>query len=533
MTNRSTTQLGNVGEDSEAQSDANSFAYGSTILIVDDDEAGLERLALLCMLSKRGEALQVLTATTLTEATSILASNVVQAMLLDKQLDKGPACEDGIDAIPRFLQLQPHLQIVIITASNDTQDAARAIGLGALWYFPKQTPDQMILAQIDKAIDIGEMALQRSQVERQNTPAKIDLVGRSTTIKQLKQRVLAVAETSRPILLLGETGTGKTTIARLIHEHRNNIAKNQYGKFYSVNMGAISADLAERELFGNEKGAFTDAKELRPGLFELSNNGTLFLDEIGEAPLDLQVKLLKVIEEGTFMRLGGSQVRQTKLKIICATNRNLESLVAAGEFREDLYFRISTFALTIPPLSERREDIPDIIAATLPKCCAENRVFICFDDLPKDFVDYLTNTPLRGNVREIEQIMSRLLVYAPKDRRGRPDLRNWREISGLTVKAPVLSSNQNSALTMNDFRLRPMQVVGEGFPGLDAFVQMVSDKVMLDAMSHSKKLKDISRALSISMTRGSIARRRVLHSENAPPHNAGVLPAAGKDEVLS
>jgi transcriptional regulator with GAF, ATPase, and Fis domain len=285
-------------------------------------------------------------------------------------------------------------------------------------------------------------------------------------------------------------------------------------------MGAISAELAERELFGNERGAYTDAKDARPGLFELANGGTLFLDEIGEAPLELQVKLLKVIEDGKFMRLGGNQVRQTSIKLICATNRDLESRVAANEFREDLFFRISTFPITIPALAERREDIPDIIASILPKCCADNNVYVTFDDLPKEFVDHLMNTPLRGNVREIEQNLSRLLVYAPKDRRGRPDFRRWNDIPGLTGKRSTKSGPHKSTLTMNDFLSLPFNVVGDEFPGLDAFVELVTDKVLVDAMSRHKTLKELSKALDVSISKLSTARRRIRsegHKRTASP----------------
>ena len=515
MNNRGTPKLVRLGAGDHSHSSGTSLPSGATVLIVDDDEVGRERLAILCLSSKRGEALRVLTAATLAEATTILAANVVHAMLLDKQLGAGRSAENGIDAIPHYLELQPNLQIVVITASNDTQDAARAVELGALWFLPKQTADSLIVAQIDKAVDIGELALQRAQSERQSKPASVDLVGRSRVIRDLKVRIRNVAKTDRPILLLGETGTGKTTVATFIHECRSTLAKHPDGKFFAVNMGAISPELAERELFGNERGAYTDAKFARPGLFEAATGGTLFLDEIGETPPELQVKLLKVIEEGKFTRLGGTQVLQTKLKLICATNRNLESLVAAGEFREDLFFRISTFPITIPPLRERREDIADIIAAVLPKCCVDNHVPIAFTELPQDFIDYLVAEPLRGNVREIEQILARLLVYAPKDRRGRPDLRHWEEIQGLGGPKPAASLQPRTALTMQDFRTLPLHVVGDDFPGLDAFSHMVTDKVLLDAMSRFKTLKELSNALGVSVTKLSHARRRLLRPDLA------------------
>ena len=484
---------------------------GPTVLIVDDDPSGRGRMQLLCSLTRRAGSLQILTARSLEEATSALSSAVVHVILLDKNL--GPTDDsqgsDGIEAIPRLLEIRPHAQIVVITASTATDDAARAVSLGAFWFLTKHTPDKLVVAQIDRALDVAEMTLSRARLERQPSAAVTEMAGTSVSLKMLKARIKLVADSSRPVLLLGETGTGKTTAARLIHEHRAHLRGQADSPFFAVNMGAISADLAERELFGNERGAYTDAKDARPGIFELADGGTLFLDEIGEASPDLQVKLLKAVEDGRFLRLGGSQYRKSSFKLICGTNRDLESKVAAGEFREDLYFRISTFPITIPPLSSRREDVPDIMRSLLPQCCTENNVFVAFEELPGDFVDYIKNTPLRGNVREIEQNLARLLVYAPKDRRGRPQLARWREILGLSAKRTSAAASVRTTLTLKDFESLPFDVARDDFPGLSDFLSLVSDKVILDAMARHRTLKDLSKALGVSMAKLSADRRRL------------------------
>ena len=193
-------------------------------------------------------------------------------------------------------------------------------------------------------------------------------------------------------------------------------------------MGAIPEALAESELFGHEEGAFTGAKKRRFGALERAKGGTLFLDEIAEAPLTLQVKLLTALDEKKFFRVGGEQEVKSEFRLICATNRDLEKLVREGKFREELYRRIAILEIKVPSVRERKEDMTEIIRAVLPRCCRDARVDVRLEDIPADFIAKLSENPPVGNIGGIEQQLIRLLAHAPRDRKDRPLLKQWRGI---------------------------------------------------------------------------------------------------------
>ncbi len=490
---------------------------GPTVLIVDDEMSSRLRLEMICVEIRSNQSLNILLAASINEALNLLKLQSVNVMLLDKNLGADESNQDhnGISSIPRFLVLQPQLQIIVVTGSKDTQDVARAVSFGAFWYLPKDTDEKIMALQIRKALQVSDLAIGNMRTQTSLRSAEdVALAGRSSSMKRLKAQLIAVSETNRPILLLGESGSGKTTAAKFIHQYRKEFLKQPNRPILSVNMGAITPSLAERELFGNEAGAFTGASSIQPGIFELANNGTLFLDEIGEAPLELQVKLLKVLEDGEFVRLGGKTVQKTAFKLVCATNRNLESMVSRGEFREDLYMRISTFVVNLPSLADRVEDIPEIIQTLLPKCCQENNVRIEFSDLPNDFVEYLTKNPQRGNIRGLEHQISRLLVYSPKDKRGRPILNGWREIPGLVFKktAPPLS---RTPITLKELESRPLEFLTPDFPGFYSFISKISERIFEEAMTKHLKMSDAASILKISPSKMSMERKRMVSKSSA------------------
>lgn len=470
---------------------------GTTVLVIDDDPSSIKRIKLAC---STANGLKVLEANSIQDGESKLYQEDVQVLLLDKELHlPSGRMDDGIDHIPSFLEINPGLQIVILTSSKDIQDCVRAMNFGASGFLTKDYPDEMILAQIQRHSEIAKLTSENIRRNRLETQGRKDLKlpGSSPSIQSLYNKLQAVSESSRPVLIMGETGTGKTTAAKIIHERRKAYLKQEGRPFLAINMGALSATVVERELFGNERGAFTDAKEARPGYFELANNGTLFLDEIGEAPLDLQVKLLKVLDDGKFFRIGGIKERSSSFKLICATNKDLEQMVRRGEFREDLFMRISTFVISIPPLHERPNDIAEIIKAVLPKVCTENNVHISFDDVPKDFLTYLSESPVPGNIRGIERQLSRLLVYAPKDKKWRPILSSWKKVPGLYI-LPSVSTRGKKAITLNDLKERKLDVVNQDFPGFHQFLREISYRVMLEAVDKTGSHQDAAKALKIS-----------------------------------
>lgn len=469
------------------------------VLVVDDDSQARMAASLIF----QGSPVQVLEADTLEGAYQYLAQNQIHALLLDRDLLEGDQLKNGMEEIPRFLSLQPHLQIIMHTACDSTQSIVEAMRLGAYGYVIKgEATADLIREQIFKAISFAKLKLvelrQNSQ-DNQYTDSAL-LVGKSRAIRALKIQLDAIAQSSAPVVLLGETGTGKTTIANYIHEQRRAYLGQESRPFFAINIASLSPELVERELFGNDEGAFTGATKAKPGFFELANNGTLFLDEIGDAPLDLQVKLLKVIEEGKFYRLGSTQERHVKFKLICATHRDLERLVDEKKFREDLYMRISTFPIRVPSLKDRTEDISDVLKSIIPRIVAENKTPFLFEDLPKDYLEYLSTNPVRGNVRGLIQQLTRLAVYLPKDKQGHPIFKNWKAILNNDMShGPTQKSL--SRITLEDIRSAPLDVMSAGFPGYYEFIKEIEGKLFDEAAAKFKSQTEIARMLNVSLTK--------------------------------
>lgn len=283
------------------------------------------------------------------------------------------------------------------------------------------------------------------------------------------------------------------------------MAGTKEAPFVALNMGSIPASLAERELFGNERGAYTDAKESRPGAIELANGGTLFLDEIGEAPLELQVKLLKVIEDGKFKRLGGQNEKKSSFKLICATNRDLYEMVDQKLFREDLLMRIATFVEKLPSLSERPEDIESLIRNMLPKICAENKVWIAYEDLPAEFIQYVQAHPIPGNIRGLDHLLARLLVNSPKTNSGRPDFSNWRRL--LFPRA-----RQVTRVPKSEIRIE-FDPSLSSYSGLRSLISEFENRVMLRLSEQMMRTEDIAKALHISKASAHRILKRIGHSD--------------------
>lgn len=474
---------------------------GPTVLIVDDEEMCRKQMSLLCSNLESDRKLEILTAGSLLEARDLINKHKpIQVMLLDKNLGwkENDPDNDGIEAIPEFLEAQPQMQILVVTSSKEISDCVQAMKYGALGYVLKSYPDEVKAAQIQKAINVSSVMLQNLRFDRgMDNAQSFDLAGTSTSIQSLKRTLRAVARNEEPVLLLGESGTGKSTAARIIHNLRQQHLM-QKGPFFQVNMAAIAPSLAEGELFGSEKGAFTNSIRMKLGYFELAHKGSLFLDEIGETTPELQAKLLKAIDEKKIIRLGGEQEREFRLKLVCATNRDLEQMIREGSFREDLYYRINTLVVKIPPLSERIEDIPAIIQSLLPRCCASNNVRVTYDDLPSDFIHYLMENPTKGNVRGIKQAITRLLTYAPTDKSGQPVLKNWRRIPGIQLRKERNIRLAVDPLNLKDLTERPYDVVESNGPKLKEILENVRSQVILDANRKFKLQMDAAKALGIA-----------------------------------
>ncbi len=485
---------------------------GSIVLIVDDDKGSHKRIQFLCRNKSFTKNVRFLSAFDLKEARKLLHEyKPVQVMLLDKHLswEERDDNQNGIEAIPEFLEDQPQLEILVITSSKRTEDCVDAIRYGASDYVTKDEESPIITRKIERAIEMANLKLQNARLEGSRpAPDTINLAGSTGAMQAYRKALSAVAATDDTVLLLGKSGMGKTAGAKEIHRHRQEFLK-QDGPFMEINMATIPEDLAEKLLFGNEKGAYTGADKINLGYFELANRGTLFLDEIGEMPLLLQAKLLKAIEEKKIIRLGGDRERSFNAKIICATNRDLKQMVSEGKFREDLFYRINPLTIHVPSLAERKEDIPDIVRALLPQCRTSSNKAVHFEDLPPSLLHFLKeNSWENGGIREIRNTLKKISVFSPEDRRGRPIMKKWKEI--LKQDGSFTSALKEGPISIKEVSERGFDLQGNDFHGYHDFIEFISNRVIVDAVQSAGKRTRAASLLKVSYnTLTSIIHRKM------------------------
>lgn len=473
---------------------------GTTVLIVDDEESIRANLNAVCGNLPVDVPVSTLCASDLPSAMEILARASVNVVLLDKNIRKPDGSEDdGIEAIPEMLQLRPQLQILIVSGSRESQDIVKAMRYGAFGFVTKGIDDELLPAQIGKAIEVSRLVLDKTRFERGAEVSETgELVGKSPAVSRLRVLIPQLAETDGPVLLLGETGTGKTTLAKLIHHYRKRYLKQERRPFFYVNIAALSPTLVERELFGAEPGSYTGASKVtHQGFFELANTGTLFLDEIADITPEVQTKLLEVLQEGTFYRVGGTKKISSSFKLICATNKNLYELAKKKQFREDLYWRIAALPIELPPLRERREDIPDLIRAVLPSISRKCRAQIRYEDLPEDFIEYFSKNPPEGNIRGLEQKLTQLLTLCPKDKSGTRLLQYWKRVPEL-CPYPIPRKRTAGGMPVSLLMNAPIDTSDPEFPGFHEFLASMEKQILLDARSRYGTVREIASALKLS-----------------------------------
>ena len=314
----------------------------------------------------------------------------------------------GIEVLKRIKKLDVSAEVIILTADATVTSAVQAMKLGAYDYLTKPFKLEELVPLIEKAVEKkklrSENLLLKSQLKRDAEGQQF--IAKSPVMLQLLETVKKVAFTDFPVLIAGDSGTGKELIARLVHRE----SPRSECPFVAINCGAIPENMIESELFGYEKGAFTGAQTKKPGLLEIAHTGTLFLDEIGDMPPPLQVKLLRVIETGSFFRLGGTRELKVNVRIVSATNKDLKSEIEKGSFRHDLFYRVSTLTITIPPLSERREDIPLLIEHCIRATPGfRNKKFSA------KALQVLSEYAWPGNVRELQNVVQRAMLLSHSD----------------------------------------------------------------------------------------------------------------------
>ena len=398
-----TTIDSNIATASSAAASDARIVGPARILIVDDETAVRESLADLLTL----EGFQVTAAVDGPSGLEQLTRAEFDLMLLDLALPG----ESGLDVLPRALELQPALPIIMITAFGTVSNVVDAIRAGAENFVQKPWDNEKLLADMRAAIarrraEEEVVQLRRALKQRYNFE---NIIGKSEPMLRLFDTVAQVAPSRATVLIQGESGTGKELIAKALHA--NSPRKDK--PFVPVNTGAVPPDLLESTLFGHVKGAFTSAIAAKKGLFEIANGGTLFLDEIGSMSIDMQAKILRVLQDRRFMHLGGTEEIQVDVRIIAATNVDLSQAVKDGRFREDLYYRLNVICLELPPLRSRRQDIP-LLAAHFLKLYAEENGRSA-PTLSPDALRVLMDYEWPGNVRELENAMERSVVLATAD----------------------------------------------------------------------------------------------------------------------
>jgi two-component system, NtrC family, response regulator PilR len=367
------------------------------ILVVDDERSMREMLAILL----EREGYEAVEAKNGQEALQLFETSVFDLVISDIQM---PGI-NGIELLARIKKLAPEVPVLMITAFATAEQAVDAIKLGAFHYFTKPFNNDEIRALVRNA-------LEKSDLKRENVLLKQDalakdgfcgIIGKSPRMRELFVMIQKVAGSLSSVLIMGESGTGKELAARAIHCSSARRTK----PFVAVNCGAIPETLIESELFGHKKGAFTGAVADRPGLFEQADGGTLFLDEIGELPLLLQTKLLRVLQEREFRRVGDSVIRKTDVRVLTASNRDLQEQVASGSFREDLFYRINVVQIVMPPLRDRIEDLPLLVEHFFQKYCDPGH---SGEIITPAALKLLMNYPFPGNIRELENVVERSLI---------------------------------------------------------------------------------------------------------------------------
>jgi DNA-binding NtrC family response regulator len=379
------------------------------LLLVDDDAQMRNVLALYL----RRAGFTVLDAATLAEARRLQSKQAPDLTIVDYQLPDGTA----FDLLSSARERDGSEAVIVLTGLGTIDLAVRAIKLGAEHFLTKPVDLESLEVLVRRTLDLQRDRRQRvvAQVAGSETPNPF--LGTSPAVKNLSELAAAAIESDVPVLILGETGTGKGILARWLHENGMRRAE----PFVDLNCAGLSRELAESELFGHQRGAFTGAINNKPGLIEVAHKGTLFLDELGDLELAVQPKLLTALEEGSFRRLGETTPRAADVRLIAATHRNLSGMVKDGRFRDDLLFRINTLTLEIPPLRQRPGDVQPLSQAVLKELC--RRRGRQPPELTDDVVQVLTRYPWPGNVRELRNVLERALLFCKGDVLDRAALR--------------------------------------------------------------------------------------------------------------
>ncbi len=374
---------------------------GATVLLADDDRS--IRTVLSQALGRIG--CRVRTTASASGLWRMVEAGEGDLVITDVGMPDG----DALDLVPAIRRRRPELPVIVMSARNTVLTAIRAAEVGAYEYLPKPFDLAELLGHVERALTRRAEPEEAAAAGPEAREEKLPLIGRSPAMQEVYRVMARLMQTDLTVMIVGESGTGKELVARALHD----FGRRSAGPFVAVNMAAIPRELIESELFGHEKGAFTGATERGVGRFEQAQGGTLFMDEIGDMPPEAQTRLLRVLQEGEYTTVGGRTPRRADVRIIAATHQDLRQLIRVGRFREDLYYRLNVVPLRLPPLRERRDDIPDLARHFLRRAEREG---LPRKTLSADAIARLQEHDWPGNVRELENLMRRLAVLCAEER---------------------------------------------------------------------------------------------------------------------
>ncbi|MBL0120583.1 MAG: sigma-54-dependent Fis family transcriptional regulator [Saprospiraceae bacterium] len=401
------------------------------VLIIDDEEKLRTLLARIISL----EGFEVLQADDCKGAWKKLDQSEVDVILCDVKLPDG----NGVELSKKIKDKFPLLEIILLTAYGNIPDGVQAMKNGAFDYITKGDDNNKIIPLLYRAMEKVDLGKKVQQLEKQlgDKHSFDKIIGKSKPIQKAIELARKVATTDTTVLLTGETGTGKEVFAQAIHQE----SKRNRNNFVAINCAAFSKELLESEMFGHKAGAFTGANKDRKGLFEEANNGTIFLDEIGEMPLELQAKLLRVLETNEFIRVGESKPTKINVRIIAATHRDLQKEIELGHFREDLFYRIAVFQIELPPLSERVIDIEDLANYFLKSFLFKANKKVT--SISKEYIEALKQHQWNGNIRELKNIIERSVILSDDEL----------VIESLPLDLQILTTHVRNDKTLSAFNL--------------------------------------------------------------------------------
>lgn len=402
---------------------------GPNILIVDDEKNIRRSVQMICT----GEGFGAATAETADEALAALKSNQIDLAILDVMMPG----TDGLTLLKKIHKQFPEVVVIMISGHATVQNAVTATKEGAYDFIEKPITKEKLLISLKNALQNRTLQKENLELKKQLT-GKFEMVGESRAMKDILEQISKVAPTTGRVLITGESGTGKELIARAIHEN----SPRKKGPFIKVNCAAIPEELIESELFGSEKGAYTGAHQTREGKFSLADGGTLFLDEIGDMSLNVQAKVLRVLQEGEFEKVGGHKTQKVDVRVLAATNKDLEKEVQKERFRNDLYFRLNVVPINSPPLRRRKDDIPILVESFIESYASETGARK--KQVSPEAMEFLRAYDWPGNIREIKNMIERLMIMCSSDTIEVNDLPNHiqtpissiplRMESGMTLK---------------------------------------------------------------------------------------------------